>query len=73
MKPRVFQWAWQDHTPQLDPLMTPERAARLLRAWRRTARGAARIRVLKRIGRGHYRVADIRSGEVAEIMWRAIA
>ena len=34
----TFTAQWNDHEPQPDPSMTRERAARLIRAWRRNAR-----------------------------------
>ena len=34
----TFTAQWNDHAPQPDPSMTRERAARLIRAWRRNAR-----------------------------------
>ena len=34
----TFTAQWNDHTPQPDPSMNRERAARLIRAWRRNAR-----------------------------------
>lgn len=30
----MFLWQWEDYAPRPDPLMTRDRAARLLRAWR---------------------------------------
>lgn len=77
MKPRTFTWSWQDHAPQPDPLMTPERAMRLLRAWRSTSRQPTSmfgpLRRLERLGRGCYRVTDLRFGETATIAWEAAA
>jgi predicted transcriptional regulator of viral defense system len=75
MKPRTFTWAWQDYAPQPDPLMTPERALRLLSAWRSTSRQitsqGSRLRRLERLGRGRYRVTEPRYGESATIAWEA--
>jgi predicted transcriptional regulator of viral defense system len=77
MKPRTFKWAWENHALQHDPLMTSERALRLLRAWRNTSRKPTsmgwHIRRLERLGLGHYRVTDIRSGETATITWERTA
>ena len=36
MKQTHFRWAWGDHEAQVDESMTRERAACLLRAWRRS-------------------------------------
>jgi predicted transcriptional regulator of viral defense system len=57
--------------------MTPERALRLIWAWRRTSRARTSmggpLRRLERLGRGHYRVTCLRSGETATIAWGAAA
>ena len=34
----MFLWQWNDYPPQPDALMTRERAAKLIRAWRNCAR-----------------------------------
>lgn len=77
MKPRTFTWAWESYAPQPDPLMTPERALRLLRAWRNTSRKPTSmggyLRRLERLGRGHYRVTDLSSGETGTIAWEPAA
>lgn len=65
MKTR-FSWSWNDRAPWPDTSMTRERAARLLRAWRRTTRptsGGFVMRELKRCAPGVYRVTDCVSGE----------
>ena len=65
MKTR-FLWSWNDRTPAPDASMTRERAARLLRAWRRTTRPTSSgsiLRELQRCARGVYRVTDCASGE----------
>lgn len=75
MKARRFTWAWGAYAPQPDPMMTPERALRLLCAWRRTERqprNGGPLRKLERIGRGHYRVTDTRYGETATITWEQV-
>jgi len=38
MKTTTFYAAWNNHSPQPDPSMTRERAAKLLKAWRRNSR-----------------------------------
>ncbi len=46
-----FKWAWGDHEAQIDKLMTRQRAARLLRAWRRSKTQGQRdftLRVIRR-------------------------
>lgn len=77
MKPRTFTWAWEGYAPQPDPLMTPERAMRLLRAWRNTScqptSMGGPLRRLERLGRGRYRVTCLRSGEVGTLAWEAAA
>lgn len=76
MKRRTFTWAWENHAPQPDPTMTPERALRLLRAWRRTERqprNGGPLRRVERLGRGIYRVTDLRFGETATIAWERTA
>lgn len=64
MKQMTFHWGWNGHAPQPDPTMTRQRAANLLRSWRRSARyGGHYSRVtLTRLGKGQYRV--IGRGEV---------
>lgn len=34
MTAKTFLWAWEGCAPQADPMMTTERANRLIRAWR---------------------------------------
>ena len=41
MTAKTFLFAWEGYQPQPDPLMTIERANRLIRAWR----GASRAKV----------------------------
>lgn len=55
MKSTNFKWAWGDHEPQADKTMTRERAARLLKAWRRSKTQGARNFTLQRITHGHTR------------------
>jgi predicted transcriptional regulator of viral defense system len=73
MKTRKFTWAWQEHDAQPDALMDSERALRLMRAWRSTSRKATSmggpLRRLERLGRGCYRVTELRYGETATISW----
>lgn len=61
-KVTCFLWAWNNYAPQPDPTMTRERAARLLRAWRRTSRTrtsmGTTLRTLKRVSEGVYRVTE---------------
>lgn len=38
MKKTIFYSQWKDYDPVLDKTMTRERAAKLLRAWRRNSR-----------------------------------
>lgn len=54
-----FFWRWRDYAEQPDPSMTRERAARLLRAWRRQSRLPSNSDGVEfaRIGLHHYRVA----------------
>lgn len=56
-KETKFMWGWKDYAPQPDPHMTRERAARLLRAWRRSATQGRKNFYLKRIGKGIYQVS----------------
>lgn len=61
MKTDVFKWQWGDREPWADPSMTRERAAHLLRVWRRQARQPANYRnvcEIKRVAPGQYRVAS---------------
>lgn len=69
MKAQTFYWAWNDHDRQPDPHMTRQRAAVLLRSWRRLLRQPANNRPLaglQRLARGHYRVTHA-SGESGTI------
>ncbi len=53
MSSRQFLWAYGEAMPSPDPAMTPERAARLLRAWRGQMRhvgGWREYRVKSRYG-----------------------
>ena len=56
MKTSIFYGAWNDHAPILDNSMTRERAAKLLRAWRRNSRKKTNkpLWVFKRIAPHHY-------------------
>lgn len=56
-KESKFLWGWRDYNPLPDPAMTRERAAKLLRSWRRSRTQGRRDFLLQRIGKGHYRVA----------------
>jgi hypothetical protein len=66
MKHSVFMWAWNNHSLTLDKLMTRQRAAKLLRSWRRASRfekySIHRVE-LTRMGFGEYRI--IKAGESA--------
>jgi hypothetical protein len=52
MKTTVFHSAWNEYEPAIDRLMTRERAAKLLRAWRRNSRKKTNnpLWVCKRLG-----------------------
>lgn len=70
MKPSNFMWAWNDHAPQPDKLMTRARSAHLLRCWRRASRTHANhkpIESVKRIARGTYRVVSQYGAETATL------
>ncbi len=43
MKDTKFFWQWEEYRPQPDPLMTRQRAARLLRSWRRARTQGRRV------------------------------
>lgn len=65
-----FLWGWNDYPPQPDPLMTRDRAARLLRSWRRLLRQPANhrpLRALTVVRPGTYRVESA-YGEVATMV-----
>lgn len=77
-----FEWGWNDSELQADNLMTRQRAARLLSAWRRTSRqyqnggcyrmlSAKGVIKLERIARHQYR-ATSEYGETATIKWEDI-
>ena len=54
-----FEWQWNDGPMWPDPIMTRQRAARLLRSWRRSARQPANYKNViscTRIAPGCYRV-----------------
>lgn len=64
-KPAAFRWAWNDFDAWADPSMTRDRAARLLRAWRRSeTQGRRDFIVWRQVANGakHYRVTAVRSG-----------
>lgn len=44
-----FYWQWEQWRPQPDPLMTRQRAARLLRSWRRARTQGRRVFGLTRV------------------------
>ena len=73
-KSTVFMWAWNDYAPQSDTQMTRARAARLLRAWRRTSRRPNSMgrmeRTLERIAPHTYRVVQCGYGESATLIIR---
>lgn len=68
-----FFWGWKNYTRQPDKLMTRERMARLMRAWRRAKRNLAhgighvnKVELLERMpGARVYRVTNSPTGEVA--------
>lgn len=74
-KPNTFLGSWNDYPFQPDPLMTRERLAYLLRAWRRSSRQPTSqgtpIRNLARVpdSRGRaYRVTSSRYDETHTIL-----
>lgn len=69
MKNSVFFWAWNSKPAQHDRLMTRERMARLMRAWRNQVRKPANSRdivAFDRIGDNAYFVKS-KHGETATI------
>lgn len=73
MTGRQFLWAYGEALPSPDPAMTPERAARLLRAWRGQMRTRVngpryfKVRLLRHTGGWReYRVKS-RYGESASL------
>lgn len=65
MTAKTFLFAWEGYQPQPDPLMTIERANRLIRAWRSQSRAkvngrpAFTIKLLRHMdGWREYRVAS---------------
>lgn len=75
MTARTFYWSWNDHDRQPDKHMTRQRAAVLLRSWRRLLRQPANNRPLaglRRLAPGCYRVTntDGESGTIF-IAWGA--
>ena len=70
MKTQIFQWAWNQYPATPDPLMTRQRAAILLRAWRRASRASANYRNIiecKRIAPHTYYVVS-NHGEAATMV-----
>ena len=66
MKQNNFLWAWGDYALSDDPLMTRERAARLLIAWRHTSRqkrNGGPMRQLTRTGPHTYHVRQLNCNE----------
>lgn len=67
MKKQIaFFWQWESTRPQADPRMTRERAASLLRAWRRAHIQGRRVFHLRRVrvpGTRAYLVQHVASGE----------
>ncbi len=53
----LFFWAWRGYAPQPDTSMTRERAAKLLRSWRRSRTQGHRDFSLQRVAKGNYRIA----------------
>jgi hypothetical protein len=66
VKHSVFMWAWNNYPLTLDKLMTRQRAAKLLRSWRRASRfekySIHRVDIV-RIGLNEYRIT--KDGESA--------
>jgi hypothetical protein len=63
-----FYWQWESTRPQPDPLMTRERASKLLRAWRRATSQGRRVfdlRCVRQRGTRAYLVQHQPSGERA--------
>lgn len=56
MKSATFLWQWDAHDPQPDNLMTRDRAAKLIRAWRKASIQGRRLFELKRERRDGFRV-----------------
>ena len=56
-KETKFLWGWKHYEPQPDPSMTRERAAKLLRSWRRSRTQGNRDFNLQRKGKGIYLVS----------------
>lgn len=62
----AFYWQWESMRPQPDPAMTRDRAAKLLRAWRRATTQDARVFNLKCVrddGTRAYLVQHVPTGE----------
>ena len=60
-KTATFWWGWNDYPAQRDKLMTRDRAAKLLRVWRRQSRTCANYRTVvecKRQSRGVYKIVS---------------
>ncbi len=68
-KSTTFDWAWSHYAYAPDATMTRERAARLLRAWRRCTRQHETWSIhsanLERIGMHEYRIE--RMGDIARM------
>lgn len=66
-KSNVFYWAWNEYPAQPDSCNTRERAARLLRAWRRQSRSNANYRnviSVTRLAPHVYRAISSHGGEM---------
>ena len=79
MTTKTFLWAWEGYAPQPDPLMTAQRASRLIRAWRSQHRAKVngrphfKVRLHRHIdGWREYKV-EHRSGERASLWVRTNA
>lgn len=73
MKNTNFKWGWRDSAPSDDHLMTRERMARLMRAWRRSKTQGVRNFEFKLIARAngrreYYVSAPAYRGEYARII-----
>lgn len=66
-----FLWSWNDRPAQPDLLMTRQRAARLLRSWRRGSRLKANggpTFSLRRNAKGDYSITHLATGERARLV-----
>lgn len=67
----IFSWAWEHYGAQPDALMTRQRAARLLRAWRRARIQGRRVFALGRSTTARtriYAIEHVPTGERATLI-----